>query len=70
MGLLPLLRPYRWHLLVMPVLPMSMLGFLDAPMPFLLGLQYKTPEVMARCNNHIRVNVYKVGQCTHSLVKA
>lgn len=44
----------------MPVLPVSMLGFLDAPVPFLLGVQYKTSDIMARCVGHIRVNVYKV----------
>lgn len=56
---MPLLRPFRWQSLLMPVLPTSMLGFLDAPVPFLLGVQYKTSEIMSRCAGHIRVNVYK-----------
>lgn len=48
LGVLPLLRPYAWQSLLMPVTPLSMMGFLDAPVPFVLGVQYKTSEVMAR----------------------
>ncbi|GIL81434.1 hypothetical protein Vretimale_989 [Volvox reticuliferus] len=59
LGLLPLLRPFCWQSLLLPVTPASMMGFLEAPVPFVLGVQYKTSEVMARCSHLIRVNVYK-----------
>ncbi|GLI61000.1 hypothetical protein VaNZ11_003258 [Volvox africanus] len=59
LGLLPLLRPFCWQSLLLPVTPTSMMGFLEAPVPFVLGVQYKTSEVMARCSHLIRVNVYK-----------
>ncbi len=49
LGLLPLLRPFAWQSLLMPVTPASMMVFLDAPVPFVLGVQYKTSDVMARC---------------------
>jgi hypothetical protein len=48
LGLLPLLRPFVWQSLLLPVTPTSMRGFLEAPVPFVLGMQYKTPEVLAR----------------------
>ncbi|KXZ46762.1 hypothetical protein GPECTOR_41g727 [Gonium pectorale] len=48
LGLLPLLRPFSWQSLLLPVTPASMLGFLEAPVPFVLGVQYKTGDVMAR----------------------
>eukprot|EP00798_Chlamydomonas_sp_ICE-L_P009780 gene9780-7663_t len=59
LSVMPLLRPYAWQSLLMPVTPSSMLGFLDAPVPFIIGLQYKTPDVTARCTDLIRINAYK-----------
>ena len=46
---------------MMPVTPSNMISLLDAPVPFILGLQYKTAEVVAKCTDLVRVNVYKVG---------
>jgi hypothetical protein len=31
----------------------------QAPVPFVMGVLYKTPDIRARCNSIIRVNVYK-----------
>ncbi|KAI8477258.1 MAG: AEX-3 domain-containing protein [Monoraphidium minutum] len=59
LSLVPLLRPFVWQSLLLPVTPASMRGFLEAPVPFVLGLQYKTPEVSVRCASLVRVNVYK-----------
>jgi len=59
LGLLPLLRPYAWHGLLMPITPSSMACFLEAPVPFVLGWQYKTHDVSTRCTSLVRVNVYK-----------
>ena len=33
---------------MLPVTPARLQDFLDAPVPFLMGLQYKTQEVVAR----------------------
>ncbi|KAK9819430.1 hypothetical protein WJX74_002869 [Apatococcus lobatus] len=59
LALIPLLRPFAWQSLLLPILPASMLAFLEAPVPFILGVQYKTGEVASRCGDLIRVNVYK-----------
>lgn len=48
LALVPLLRPFAWQSLLMPVTPRALLGFLDAPVPFVLGVQYKTQDVAAR----------------------
>lgn len=84
----PLLAPFQWQSLLLPVLPVvgaaagggggaggsggaapspspsddhsaALLSILDAPVPFIAGLQYKTPAVAARCGGLVRVNVYK-----------
>lgn len=61
LALRPLMLPFSWQCLMLPVLPASPqhLELLDAPVPFVLGLQHKTSEVLARCKGHVRVNVYK-----------
>ncbi|GLC61528.1 hypothetical protein PLESTB_001766200 [Pleodorina starrii] len=43
-----LLRPLGWQSLLRPVTPASRNGLLEAPVAFVLGLQYKTGDVMAR----------------------
>uniref|UniRef100_A0A1D2AA03 UDENN domain-containing protein n=2 Tax=Auxenochlorella protothecoides TaxID=3075 RepID=A0A1D2AA03_AUXPR len=61
LSLVPLLLPFGWQSLLLPVMPYprSRLDLLDAPVPFVAGIQYKTPEVWARCGALVRVNVYK-----------
>lgn len=59
LSLMPLLRPFNWQCLLLPVTPTGMLGFLEAPVPFVLGVQYKTHEVASKCSGLMRVNVYK-----------
>ncbi len=41
LALVPLLRPYSWQSLLLPVLPTleKMLDLLEAPVPFVLGVQ-------------------------------
>jgi hypothetical protein len=48
LALVPLLRPFAWQSLMLPVTPDSMLAFLEAPVPFVLGVQYKTAAVASR----------------------
>ncbi|BBN19714.1 hypothetical protein MPTK1_8g12990 [Marchantia polymorpha subsp. ruderalis] len=59
MSLIPMIRPYEWQSLLLPILPNKMLDFLEAPVPFIVGVQHKTHEVRVKSANLIRVNVYK-----------
>ena len=61
LAIIPLLYPFSWQSLLLPVLPMtpSHLDLLEAPVPFILGAVFKTQEVRARCNGLVRVNAYK-----------
>eukprot|EP00210_Caulerpa_lentillifera_P006345 g6061.t1 len=59
LSLLPLLQPFTWHSLILSVLPSQHLDLLDAPVPFAVGIQHKTPEIAQRCKDVIRVNLYK-----------
>ncbi|GAQ83578.1 DENN domain containing protein [Klebsormidium nitens] len=59
LSIVPLLRPFMWQCLLLPVLPADLLVFLEAPVPFLIGLQHKTAEVRSKIAPLIRVNVYK-----------
>ena len=44
---------------MLPVLPQDMISFLEAPVPFVVGVQHKTSEVR-RCTKDLsRVNAYK-----------
>ena len=41
LSIIPLIRPFAWQSLLMPVLPAldQMLDLMDAPVPFILGVQ-------------------------------
>ena len=43
LSLVPLLRPFAWQSLLLPVLPAldKMLDLLEAPVPFILGIQVR-----------------------------
>jgi len=58
-ALVPMLRPFRWQSLFLPILPQHMVDFLDAPVPFVCGVQHKTSDLRNRANNLCRINVYK-----------
>jgi len=59
LSLIPLLRPFSWQSLILPALPTCLLEFLEAPVPFAVGIQHKTPEIAHSCIDLIRVNLYK-----------
>jgi hypothetical protein len=61
LSLVPLLLPFSWQSLLLPVLPAtaSRLDLLEAPVPFVVGVLFKTQEVRARCGGLVRVNIYK-----------
>jgi len=46
MALLPLLRPYSWQGTLLPVLPSVLLECLQAPVPFLFGVQNSGQELI------------------------
>jgi hypothetical protein len=43
----------------MPVLPDDMLEFLDAPVPYIVGVKNKTSEVQSKLTNVIVVDILK-----------
>ncbi|XP_042050979.1 uncharacterized protein LOC121796252 isoform X1 [Salvia splendens] len=55
LSIIPLIRPYQWQSLLMPVLPNDMLDFLDAPVPYIVGVKNKT-ELQAKLTNVILVD--------------
>ena len=59
LGVVAALRPMRWQSLALPVTPASMLGVLDAPVPFIVGVQRKTSEARRASAHLTRVNLYK-----------
>ncbi|KAK7265431.1 hypothetical protein RJT34_33051 [Clitoria ternatea] len=56
LSVIPLIQPYRWQSLLMPVLPNDMLEFLDAPVPYVVGIKNKTNEVHSKFPNVILVD--------------
>ncbi|GAV72786.1 DENN domain-containing protein [Cephalotus follicularis] len=59
LSIVPLIRPYQWQSLLMPVLPDDMLDFLDAPVPYIVGVKNKTSEVQSKLTNVMLVDVNK-----------
>ncbi|KAI3789985.1 hypothetical protein L2E82_02794 [Cichorium intybus] len=59
LSIIPLIRPYQWQSFFMPVLPNDMLDFLDAPVPFVVGVKSKTAEVQSKSGNFILVDANK-----------
>ncbi|TKY72858.1 DENN domain-containing protein 5B [Spatholobus suberectus] len=53
LSVIPLIRPYQWQSLLMPVLPNDMLEFLDAPVPYIVGIKNKTNEVLSKLTNNV-----------------
>ncbi|XP_038711256.1 uncharacterized protein LOC120005596 [Tripterygium wilfordii] len=59
LSIVPLLRPYQWQSLLMPVLPDDMLDFLDAPVPYIVGVKNKTSEVQSKLTSAIVIDANK-----------
>ncbi|KAL2533250.1 DENN (AEX-3) domain-containing protein [Abeliophyllum distichum] len=59
LSIIPLIRPYQWQSLLMPVLPNDMLDFLDAPVPYIVGVKTKTTEVQSKLANVTLVDANK-----------
>ncbi|KEH32449.1 uncharacterized protein [Medicago truncatula] len=56
LSVIPLIQPYRWQSLLMTVLPNDMLEFLDAPVPYIVGIKNMTSEVQSKFTNVIVVD--------------
>eukprot|EP00249_Psilotum_nudum_P015701 c25476_g2_i1 orf=164-2608(+) len=59
LSMIPLIRPFQWQCLMLPVLPNKMLDFLDAPVPFIVGIQNKKSAARSKPLNVVMVNVQK-----------
>ncbi|XP_048132945.1 uncharacterized protein LOC115740701 isoform X2 [Rhodamnia argentea] len=59
LSVIPLIRPYQWQSLLMPVLPNDMLEFLDAPVPYIVGVKNKTSDVQSKIANVVLVDANK-----------
>ncbi|XP_062220465.1 uncharacterized protein LOC133919915 isoform X2 [Phragmites australis] len=56
LSIIPLIRPYHWQSLLIPVLPIDMMDFLDAPVPYIVGVQNKTTDILNRLANAVVID--------------
>jgi len=56
LSIIPLIRPYQWQSLLMPILPIDMMDFLDAPVPYIVGVQNKASDVLSRLSNAVVID--------------
>ena len=61
LSLLPLLTPFSWQSLLLPILPDSpeKVELLEAPVPFVVGSLIKSKEIRSKAAQLVRVNAYK-----------
>ncbi|KAB2620393.1 hypothetical protein D8674_040006 [Pyrus ussuriensis x Pyrus communis] len=59
LSLIPMIRPFQWQSLMLPVLPGKILDFLDAPVPFIIGIQQVPADLKRKMSDPVQVNVQK-----------
>ncbi|KAG2719371.1 hypothetical protein I3760_03G263500 [Carya illinoinensis] len=59
LSIIPMIWPFQWQSLLLPVLPGRMLEFLDAPVPYIVGIQHKPDDLKMKTSNLVHVNVLK-----------
>ncbi|XP_062209859.1 uncharacterized protein LOC133911580 isoform X1 [Phragmites australis] len=59
LSIIPMIRPFQWQSLLLPVLPRKLIDFLDAPVPFIAGVQHKPPDIKIKGSSLVRINVQK-----------
>ena len=59
LSLQPLLLPFSWQSLLLPVVPVDKQDLLEAPVPFVIGMLTKTRDIRAKCGSLVRINAYK-----------
>ena len=52
-----LLFPFSWHHVFVPILPASQIGFLDAPVPYIMGLRVDPSSKYLSAPNEVHVVV-------------
>ncbi|CAH8361179.1 unnamed protein product [Eruca vesicaria subsp. sativa] len=57
LSLVSMIRPFQWQSLLLPVLPGRMFDFLEAPVPFLVGIHSKPTDWKVKTSNLILVNI-------------
>lgn len=57
LSLIPMILPFEWQSLFLPVLPWKMFDFLDAPVPFVVGILHKPADNKMKPNNLVHVNL-------------
>ncbi|CAL0326845.1 unnamed protein product [Lupinus luteus] len=59
LSLVPMIRPFQWQSLLLPVLPRKMIDFLDAPVPYIVGIPHKPEDLNMKTSNLVLVDVLK-----------
>lgn len=54
-----LIRPFQWQSLMLPILPNQMLDFLDAPVPYIVGVLQKSSALRAKSSSVVIINVQR-----------
>lgn len=54
-----LIRPFQWQSLMLPILPNQMLDFLDAPVPYVVGVLQKSTALRAKSSSVVVINVQR-----------
>ncbi|WOH13327.1 hypothetical protein DCAR_0832836 [Daucus carota subsp. sativus] len=57
LSIIPIIRPFQWQSLFLPVLPGKMKDFLDAPVPYIVGMQQMPTDFKLKTSNLIYVDV-------------
>ncbi|XP_042050034.1 uncharacterized protein LOC121795567 [Salvia splendens] len=57
LSVIPMIRPFDWQSLFLPILPARMVDFLDAPVPFIVGTQHKLTDLKRRAPNLVHINL-------------
>ncbi|PWA69146.1 DENN domain, uDENN domain protein [Artemisia annua] len=53
LSLIPMILPFEWQSLFLPVLPGKMFEFLDAPVPFVVGILHKPADNKMKMSNNL-----------------
>lgn len=59
LSIIPLIRPFKWQSLLMPVLPKDMQDFLDAPVPYIVGVKTQTDALQSKLADVILIDANK-----------
>ncbi|KAI3526544.1 hypothetical protein L1887_05801 [Cichorium endivia] len=57
LALIPMILPFEWQSLFLPILPGKMFDFLDAPVPFVVGILHKPSDHKMKSSNLVHVDL-------------